>query len=384
VDTKKSNRKIVILNQAANYLTVGLCNSFYESFEDVTLITGGIHIQGEEINPDIKVVYINRWVDFPAKKKMISYLIATWKMFWLLKTKYRKHEVLFVSLPPMAYLLNLFVRNRFSMIIWDVYPDVFKIAGMAEHNLLYKIWSYLNVLSFKKAYKLFTIGNVISDLISNYIEKDRIIILPIWSIFQHAPNIDKSQNPFVVDNELNGKFVVQYSGNIGVTHKVETVVQLAHLLKENDRIVFQIIGRGPRVNHLKKLVVESNLSNCKFLPFQSDEMFPYSLAAADLGIVILDEKASKGSVPSKSYNLMSYGIPSVYIASPDSELYIYAEKFHHAKCFSENELNKAKDFIIEMTDNKMLYKQLSDNCLKAAEQFTRANANKFVEKYLIE
>jgi len=124
------------------------------------------------------------------------------------------------------------------------------------------------------------------------------------------------------------------------------------------------------------------LNNCNFLPFQSDEMFPFSLSAADLGIVILDETTSKGSVPSKSYNLMSYGIPSLYIASSDSELQNYTVKFNHGKCFTEQELEKAEKYILKLKKNKDYYNQLSENSLKAASNFKRENAAKFVDKYL--
>ena len=125
-------------------MTIGFCNAFAEKFESVTLVTGSIHSQVEELSNKIAVTYINKWIELPAKKKVISYLKACWKIFWLLKTKYKNHEVFFVSLPPMAYLLNLILPNRFSMVIWDVYPDVFKITGVKESNFIYRFWGYLN------------------------------------------------------------------------------------------------------------------------------------------------------------------------------------------------------------------------------------------------
>lgn len=376
------SRKLVVINQAANYLTVGFCNAFAEKLKEVCLITGSVHIQVEELNEQVKVQYINKWVERPARKKLISYLKACWRMFWLLKTKYKNHEVFFVSLPPMAYLLNLVLPHRFSMVIWDVYPDVFKITGMKETHLLYRVWAWLNKKSFKKAHRLFTIGEKMAELLERYVERKKIIIQPIWSIFQENHRCPKAENPFVKKHQLEGKFVVQYSGNIGLTHKVEVVVQLAELVKDQENILFQIIGRGPRVPHLQKLVAEKKLPNCVFLPFQSDEMFPYSLSAADLGVVILDETTSKGSVPSKSYNLMSFGIPSLYIAAPDSELMNYAIKYGHAACFSERELDQAGAFILEMAQNQEQWAIMSLNAQKATIDFKRSNADKFVEKYL--
>jgi hypothetical protein len=42
------SRKIVVINQAVNYLTIGFCNAFAEQFDEVSLVTGSIHTQGED------------------------------------------------------------------------------------------------------------------------------------------------------------------------------------------------------------------------------------------------------------------------------------------------------------------------------------------------
>ncbi len=38
------NRKIIVVNQATNYLTIGFCNAFAAQFETVALISGSIHV----------------------------------------------------------------------------------------------------------------------------------------------------------------------------------------------------------------------------------------------------------------------------------------------------------------------------------------------------
>jgi hypothetical protein len=375
-------KKLVILNQAVNYLTIGFANAFAEKFDEVVLITGSIHTQGEELSSKVKTHYINKWYERPASKKFLSYIIAMVKMWWLLKTKYRKHEVFFVSVPPMGYLINLALPNKFSMVIWDVYPDAFKILGVKESNFIYKTWAKLNVKSFKKAYKLFTISEKMADLLEIYVNKNKIIIQPIWSIFQENKKHSKENNPFIEKHNLKGKFIVQYSGNIGLSHNVEVMVDLAEMMVEETDIVFQIIGRGPRKPILEKLVQERNLLNCMFLPFQSDDMFPFSLSAADVGMVILDDITSKGSVPSKSYNLMSYGIPSLYIGSVDSQLKVYVDKYNHALLFEKHSLKEAASFLRKLRDDKEYYESISKAAIIASYDFKRKNANHFVKKYL--
>ena len=377
-----SNRKLVILNQASNYLTIGFANAFMKEFDEVVLITGSIHVQGEELDSQIKIQSINRWHESPASKKMMSYLLAMFKMWWLLMTKYRKHEVYFVSVPPMGYLLNIFLPHRFSMVIWDVYPDIFKITGMQESHLVYRIWSWMNRKSFKKAYWIFTISEKMAELLYQYVNSSKVIVEPIWSIFQENKKVSKPENPFIKAHNLQGKFIVQYSGNIGLTHNVEALVDIAELLQNESNILFQIIGRGPRKEVLEHTVNERQLPNCQFLPFQSDEMFPYSLGAADIGVVILDESVSKGSVPSKSYNLMSYGIPSLYIASEDSQLALYANRYRHARCFTKSNLQAAADWILEIANKPKEIKKMSENAVAASANFKRANADKFIYHYL--
>ncbi len=382
MDEKIKDRKIVIVNQAVNYLTIDIANAFSKKFEAVTLITGSIHTQGENLDKAIRVKKIIKWIERPAAKKLYAYVAGTISIYFLLLIKYRKHEVIFISIPPMGYLLTILLPQKASMLIWDVYPDVFKITGMKESHPLYRSWACLNRIAFKKAFRIFTIGERMAELVGKYVRRDKILITPIWSIFQSNDKVAKEENPFVQKQRLQEKFVVQYSGNIGLTHKVEVMVAMAKLLKGEPHIIFQIIGRGSRVPILKQMVQEHQLTNCEFLSFQSDDMFPYSLSAADIGVVILDGLTSKGSVPSKSYNLMSFGIPSLYIASQDSELYGYIEKYQHGKCFNENQLQQAADFIVELSNNKDLQQMYSKKSLAAATNYKRKNAASIVDFYL--
>jgi len=375
-------RQLVIINQAANYLTVDLCNAFAKKISNLTLITGNVHSQGKELDFKVNVRKINKYIEKPAFKKFLSHGRAFWGIFWLLKIRYRNHEVFFISQPPMGYLVNLLVGNKFTTLVWDVYPDILKVTGMQAGHPIYRAWSWLNYYSFKKAHTVFTIGEKMAVLLSQYVNPQKIVIKKIWSAFQGAERIPKEENPFIPLHNLKNKFVVQYSGNIGVTHKVEIILELAEMLSKETDIVFQIIGRGSRVESLQSIVLDKGLCSCQILPFQNDDLFLSSLSAADLGVVILDERVSSGSVPSKSYNLMSLGIPSLYISSKDSEMENYAVKYKHARNFPEQEISQIGNFILEIARNKALWQEMSDYALCASIDFRRNNADLIVEEYL--
>ena len=379
-----SKRQLVIVNQAANYLTVGFANAFSRRFDSVVLITGSVHVQGEELDESIRVHTINRWYERPASKKALSYATGLVRMWWLLMNRYRRHEVLFVSVPPMGYLLNLFLPHRFSMVIWDLYPDTLKITGIRESHPVYRFWAWLNRRSFRKAYRLFTISDVMADALAKYVDRRRLIIQPIWSIFQGEERVPTVENRFLAAHGLGDRFIVQYSGNIGLTHNVELLIDIAERLGDRADVLFQIIGRGPREPHIRRLVTERGLGNVQMLPFQSDNLFPDSLSAADLGVVILDQRVSQGSVPSKAFNLMAFGIPSLYVAAPDSQLAVYAERYGHARCHAPEDLDEICDFIVQLASTSELRQQMSARASLAARDFQRGNADRFVSAYFQE
>jgi hypothetical protein len=281
----------------------------------------------------------------------------------------------------MGYLLNLLLPHRFSMVIWDLYPDTFKVTGMTEHHPLYRFWGWLNRKSFRKAYRVFTIGEVLADAIAKYVDRNKLKVHPIWSMYDKRERVPRDKNLFIKQHELQDKFIVQYSGNIGVTHNVELMIDLAEEFKANPRILFQIIGRGPRLQVIEDLVKVRSLPNVQFLPFQSEEIFPHSISAADLGVVILNDKVSRGSVPSKAYNLMSFGIPSLYISSPDSQLAIDARRYGHARCFSASQQSAMVDFINQISQSSELRVLMSQAARKASDDYLPRNSVKFVESY---
>lgn len=375
-------RKIVFVNQAVNFLTVDIVNSFAGEFGDISLITGNVHAQGTELSQKVSIDSITRYNEKSFKTKAVSWTYATIQLFFKLLFKYRKHEIFFISVPPMSYLLMLFFKNRFSILIWDVYPDTLRIYGITEKNPLFRFWAGANRNIFKRAYRLFTIGDTMAELIAEYTDKTQVKIIRLWTTFENFVPVEKENNYFIRKHKIEHKFIVQYSGNIGLIHNVEVLVDVARLLNDNDKIIFLIIGKGDRVIKIKAAIQEYGLNNCLVLPFQPDDVFPFSLSAADLGVVILSSKTSRGSIPNKAYNLMTAGKPILYIASKDSELHIYADRYENGKCFESNELKSIASFIEVLSEDRSLQQRYQVNSLKASLDFTRKNTNAIVEAYI--
>jgi glycosyltransferase involved in cell wall biosynthesis len=375
---------IIFVNQATGYLTIDIINAFVASdhFSKVALLAGSIRVQDVPLSAEVEWNKVTLYDRGNPRKKFISWLLGSLQIGWRLATKYRSYEVFYITIPPFAYLWSLILPNRFSILVFDVYPDVLKIYNIRKTNLLYRMWSWSNKRIFKKAHRLYTLGEGMVQLLTQYIERNKITIIPNWSGLLNIKEVPRSENIFSREHDLQNKFVVQYSGNIGYTHNVEILVELARLMQMHANLFFLIIGRGERYATIQKKIETEQLMNCKILPFQPDDMLNFTLSTADLGVVLLDDKTAHVSIPSKIYNLQSVGVPILGIADTASELANHLKKHKNGECFNQKNLDQIIDFILQLMNAPEKLQALKLNSRMAANDYTLSNANKYVIMYV--
>lgn len=374
-------QRIVFVNHATGYLTIDIINAFAEKIDEIAFIYGDIRVQ--EVNPDPKAKF-SRVIEKSRKSnrtRLFRWLIASIQIFFLLMTKYRNYEIFYFSVPPFAYLSSILIRRKFSLLMWDVYPDALKLAGINEKNPFYGIWSFINRRLFKRAHRIFTIGNGQAKLISKYVDRGKVEVINLWSGFKETIQLDKGSNPFIKEHNLTGKFIVEYSGNMGSTHNIEVIVNLASFMLNEEGIVFILIGRGTKMEDVRKEINKRNLSNILLLPFQPDDFIKYTFSAADISVVLVDNNASSVSVPSKIYNLLAVGSPILAISPKDSEVNNLIEKYKFGCNFRSDDLNGIYEFIKKVKSSPEILEQYRKNAFMASNDFKVHNALKFVTSY---
>jgi hypothetical protein len=376
-------RKIVFINQATGYLTIDIVNRFVSSFDEVALIAGSIRIQDTELNGKVRVSKIIRYNREGVVKKALSWFIGSVQILWLLLFHYRDCEIFFTTLPPTAYLMTFFLRKRkFSVLFYDIYPEALKILNITESSIIFRIWSALNSRILKRAYRIFTLSEGMKDRLQKYSGQKDIFVIPNWSGLAFKPEDIPLPNPFRIEHNLDKYFLVEYSGNIGYSHRVEIIVELARKLVKEKNIFFIIIGRGERLEYINNLINTYGLINCQTLFFQSDPNIKYSLSAADLSIVTLDDRAPSMSVPSKVYNLLKVGSPIMGIGSSDSELARLLADNHIGKNFLPTEIDRMAEFILQLKNDPVMLGELRAISLLASREYTPENSKKYLQFYL--
>lgn len=376
-----NKKKIVFINQASGYLTIDIVNSFVPEYDEIALISSPIRVQ--ERNLDKKVVLVNTPAHSRASNslRIIKWIISTIHIFFLLLTRFRKYEFFYITVPPMSYWCSLFLPNKFSILIFDIYPDVLKTFGVKESNIIYQLWARINKYIFKKSHKLFTLSQDLAKKIQKY-TNNPVGVINNWSGFTEIVNIEKNENPFILDHSLKDKFIVQYAGNVSASHKIDILLDLAKILENEPKILFLIVGRGNHLIYIKERAKNEGLENIRFLPFQPDKILKYSLSSADISIVVVGDDVADISVPSKIYNLQSLSIPILGISKQNSELSKHIEKYKNGRCFSRDDLSGIANYLKYLLDNSEIQAQLKRNSARAAIDFNYNNAKKYLQQYL--
>lgn len=357
---------------------IDIINQHVDKFDEIILLTGFLNPRNQPLDKKVKVHYLKAYNKKSYFKRLLSWTIFTIQSWYFIFLKYRKAFVYFVSNPPFTVFLALFLKREYVFLIYDVYPDgLIQYNLLKENNFIVKRWKKINKRVFQKSNIIFTIGEGMKTLLSSYVPLEKIKIVPIWTDNSFLQPIPKEKNTFLIKNNLKETFNIIYSGNLGVTHPLEVLLELAEDLKE-EKIKIVIIGEGKKGKLLKALKKEKGLDNVLFLPYQPMDVFPSSLASADIGIVTLGSEASQLSVPSKTFNLMSVGVPILCISGADSELEIIINKFQNGKCFRINEKIEILNFIREVRENQNYRNLLTENSIFASKHYSPTNAAEMI------
>ena len=254
-----------------------------------------------------------------------SFFIGAIQKSWALS---RDAIILVVTNPPILpfvpYLLSFLGNRRYICLIHDVYPDIaVRLGYLRQGGVLWGLWEMMNRRVMRGASALIVLGRDMEEKVREKLDRSewgKIRVIPNWSDGDAIHPLDKSENPFLPENGLIAStFIVQYSGNMGLSHDMETIVDAANRLQDLP-VQFLFIGGGGKREKIEKMVADLRLGNVRFLPYQPKDKLRYSLPCSDVSLVCLEEEVEGLSVPSKYYGILASGRPVIAIVGERSEI----------------------------------------------------------------
>ena len=231
-----------------------------------------------------------------------------------------------------ALLLRIFLRKTpIVYSIYDVFPGHAYDIGVIKSKFLYNI---LRVTQ-KPCYKLVSAIMVLSEdmkrkVVEQGAKAENVYVVPAWFDMRTTREVEQNENRFIKKYNIpTDKFYVQFAGTIGYVFDYKTVIELAKRLKNEEDIVFQIIGDGCVKEQFVKEAFEKGLNNIVFYPLQSVDIVSDVYSACNLCLIPLKKGVIGNGVPSKAPILMACKRMIVNSVEIDSD---------YARMYEENDM----------------------------------------------
>ncbi len=232
----------------------------------------------------------------------------------------------FLTQPPLfsiwGYILKIIRRQRYCIQVMDIYPDVAMQSGMlVKTALLAQMFTMLSRFALRHANQVIVIGHCMQERLHQAgVSLERMQVIPNWVNEIEVYPVPSDQNQLQSALGLEDTFVVLYSGNIGVPHFFDDLLEVARQLQNTPRLRFVFIGNGARLQEIEQAKETYNLSNILLLPFQPIERLAHSLNLGDVHFVSLRSGFEGLVVPSKTYGVLASGRPVIYQGSSSGEI----------------------------------------------------------------
>jgi colanic acid biosynthesis glycosyl transferase WcaI len=378
VDLGKRGHKVTVITGAPNYPYGRVFENYHNHIYQVEMLDG--------------VRVVRTWSYITPQKtfwpRILHYGTYSASAFYggLLAGK---PDVIVNYSPPLPLGITAWLLSRLWRIPWvlqieDLYPDAAISTGVLTNRSAIAFFSKMELFLYRRADRISVISESFRRAIISKGEfAEKINLIPVWADPETVCPHPK-ENAFREQNGLNGKFVVMYAGNLGLTSCMEDVLDAAEILRDDDQTRFVIVGEGIKKTSLEECVSSKGLANVSFLPFQPRGEFAEMLAAADVSLVTLNTSSANTSLPSKIFNIMASARPILAVAPANSEVAHLVSGANCGIAVPPQEPRLLAEALLKLKQRPSELVKMGDNGRSELEcKFSRAHCVNDYEKMLL-
>lgn len=267
-----------------------------------------------------------------------------------------------ISQPPiLGGLLGVWGKwvkqAKYIYNIQDFNPEQVLAVGYSKNKFVTDVMMCFDKFSCKQSNLIITVGRDLVETVEKRFEGKKVpktVMINNWidenEIYPLPEKYEKVLD-FKRKYGLDDKFVIMYSGNIGLYYDLENLIKVIEKFgvgtKTDDgrEVVFAFVGAGSVLKSMKDYVQEHHMDNVVFIAYQDKSDLIYSLNAGDVHWCV-SAKGIKGvSCPSKAYGIMAVGKPIIGVLEKGSEVRCLIEDTHGGLCCEPGEYDKIENNI---------------------------------------
>lgn len=217
------------------------------------------------------------WVKVPvyenshSKQRILNWFLFAWKLLKLPKIITDKPDVILASSPTIVLFLAARklakkFKSRLVFEVRDIWPlTLVNVGGYSEKHPFIRFLQWIEDGAYRDADVVVSnLPNAVEHMVERGMDKDKFLWIPNGFSLDEVKN--KQPLPLSVSEQIpKDKFIVGYTGTLGVANALYEMLEVAELLKEYGDISFMIVGDGKEKAKLKQLVIEKELRNIVFI-----------------------------------------------------------------------------------------------------------------------
>ena len=261
------------------------------------------------------------------------------RLVWSLRTNFRLSltlirdprsrgaEVLFTGSPPFMLFFVFFVKwlrgARLIYRITDFYPEVL-IAAWGKRSMPMALFERITWFLRRRVDAFQVLGEDQRRLlVAGGIRAERITLKR-----DIAPaSFSAAAKPAARPAKLAGRMVLLYSGNYGVAHEIDTVVDglVRHHRNGRGQFGLWLNASGSSLQTVTRELGAAGVAFARTAPVALDQL-PSLLASADAHLITLRPGFSGLVLPSKLYGCLASGRPILFVGPNDSDVHLLCKQ----------------------------------------------------------
>jgi glycosyltransferase involved in cell wall biosynthesis len=321
-------------------------------------VHNGVHVHRVKVSAFGRRTTLHRMCDY-----LSYYAQATRKALFM----QRFDLVVTLTTPPLIGLVGTMLKmiKGSRQIFWsmDLHPDASVALGrMKPTNLAVKALNRVGNLIYRRADRVVVLGPYMADrILAKGVRPERVREVPVWSRREEIYPRARQGHPLRAELGLTDQFVVMYSGNLGLAHQFDDIIQAAENLQTRDDVTFLFVGGGPRLKEVKAAVEARGLANVQFMDYFPRESLHLSLSVADAHLITMRDCMTGIVVPGKLYGAMASGRPTIFVGPQYCESADAIRESDCGRTIDTGDVAGLTDAIRQLADRPALAAELGQN-----------------------
>jgi glycosyltransferase involved in cell wall biosynthesis len=234
--------------------------------------------------------------------------------------------VICLTTPPFIALVGVVLKwtkgTQFVLWTMDLYPEVPAAAGVLKKgSIAHRFFQAIDRFCMKRASRVVVLGRCMRDrVLAKGVPEERVEMINVWADPDEVHHIPRDQNKYRAEWNIGQRFVVEYSGNLGIGHDDAAMLDAMLRTRDDDSLRWVIVGGGTKKGSVDTFVNKERIPNAVLRPYQPRSRLADLISLGDVHLVTVTEGFEGLMVPSKFYGVLAAARPTIYVGPDTSEV----------------------------------------------------------------